>query len=106
VLYLDRDGKVQTIHCRMPEAAKPNGPCSTGASATCADGGIDDDAAAVPKARPDLTQKSYDMIRDFRTDALHDALGREHLFESNPYGSVYDDAARMIDFFVVTAIKA
>lgn len=24
-LYLDRDGKVQTVHYRMPEAAKPKG---------------------------------------------------------------------------------
>ncbi|MBO9195131.1 ParB N-terminal domain-containing protein [Rhizobium sp. 16-449-1b] len=65
-LYLDRDGKVQTVHYRMPEAAKPNG----------ADGVVDSDNGSTPKARPDVTQKGQDMIGDFRTDALHDALGR------------------------------
>ena len=71
-LYLDRDGKVQTVHYRMPEAAKPKGAVGDG-SVT---GGDDTDAVATPKARPDVTQKGHDMIGDFRTDALHDALGR------------------------------
>jgi len=71
-IYLDRDGKVQTVHYRMPEAAKPKGPSGDG-SVT---GGDDTDAIATPKARPDVTQKGHDMIGDFRTDALHDALGR------------------------------
>jgi len=71
-LYLDRDGKVQTVHYRIPEAAKPKGAVGDG-SVT---GGDDADAVATPKARPDVTQKGHDMIGDFRTDALHDALGR------------------------------
>ncbi|MBB5539047.1 ParB N-terminal domain-containing protein [Rhizobium giardinii] len=71
-LYIDRDGKVQTVHYRMPEAAKPKGAVGDG-SVT---GGDDTDAVATPKARPDVTQKGHDMIGDFRTDALHDALGR------------------------------
>jgi ParB family chromosome partitioning protein len=71
-LYLDRDGKVQTVHYRMPEAAKQKGAGGDGFT-----GGTDDSGAiAAPKARPDVTQKGYDMIGDFRTDALHDALGR------------------------------
>ncbi|MGO7028539.1 ParB N-terminal domain-containing protein [Rhizobium johnstonii] len=71
-LYLDRDGKVQTVHYRMPEAAKPKG---AGGGETAASND-DDDAIASPKVRPDVTQKGHDMIGDFRTDALHDALGR------------------------------
>ncbi|MBB4103104.1 ParB/RepB/Spo0J family partition protein [Allorhizobium borbori] len=71
-LYLDRDGKVQTVHYRLPEAAKPKGPDGDGSI-----GGTDDgDVTATPKVRPDVTQKGHDMIGDFRTDALHDALGR------------------------------
>lgn len=71
-LYLDREGKVQTVHYRMPEAAKPKG---AGAGETAASND-DGDAIASPKARPDVTQKGHDMIGDFRTDALHEALGR------------------------------
>ncbi|WP_312223676.1 ParB/RepB/Spo0J family partition protein [Rhizobium rhizoryzae] len=71
-LYLDRDGKVQTVHYRMAEAAKPKGAACDG-SVT---GGDDANAVATPKVRPDVTQKGHDMIGDFRTDALHDALGR------------------------------
>jgi ParB family transcriptional regulator, chromosome partitioning protein len=71
-LYLDRDGKVQTVHYRMPEAAKPKGAVGDG-SVT---GGDDADAVVTSKVRPDVTQKGHDMIGDFRTDALHDALGR------------------------------
>lgn len=71
-LYLDRDGKVQTVHYRMPEAAKPKGAGGDGFT-----GGTDDgDATATPKVRPDVTQKGHDMVGDFRTDALHHALGR------------------------------
>ncbi|KRB58444.1 plasmid partitioning protein [Rhizobium sp. Root708] len=70
-LYLDRDGKVQTVHYRMPEATKPKGGSANGA-----DGVVDSDNGSTPKARPDVTQKGQDMIGDFRTDALHDALSR------------------------------
>ncbi|PWE52068.1 plasmid partitioning protein [Metarhizobium album] len=71
-MYLDRDGKVQTVHYRMPEAAKPKGAAGEGSVG----GGDDADAIVTPKARPDVTQKGHDMIGDYRTDALHDALGR------------------------------
>lgn len=71
-LYLDRDGKVQTVHYRLPETAKPKG---SGAEGT-AEGGDDAGAFTTQKARPDVTQKGHDMIGDFRTDALHEALGR------------------------------
>ncbi len=71
-LYLDRDGKVQTVHYRMPEAAKRKGAGAAESAASNDDG----DAIASPKVRPDVTQKGHDMIGDFRTDALHDALGR------------------------------
>ncbi|MBY5760221.1 ParB/RepB/Spo0J family partition protein [Rhizobium leguminosarum] len=67
-LYLDRDGKVQTVHFRMPEAKKAkNGeqPIDEG-----------DDAAIVVKTRPDVTRKGIEMIGDLRTDALHEALSR------------------------------
>ncbi len=71
-LYLDRDGKVQTVHYRLPETAKPKG----GSAEATAEGGDDAGAFATQKARPDVTQKGHDMIGDFRTDALHEALGR------------------------------
>jgi ParB family chromosome partitioning protein len=72
-LYLDRDGKVQTVHYRMPEVvAKPKGAAGDGSMT----GGDETDAIATPKVRPDVTQKGHDMIGDFRTDALHEALGR------------------------------
>jgi ParB family chromosome partitioning protein len=70
-MYLDRDGKVQTLHYRMPEIKKtkgkdgPNTPDSDTA-----------DESITSKPRPDVTQKGQDMIGDFRTDALHEALGR------------------------------
>lgn len=70
--YLDRDGKVQTVHYRMPEATELNGTGGQGSAA----GSDDGDTNTTPKARPDVTQKGHDMIGDFRTDALHDALGR------------------------------
>lgn len=61
-LYLDREGKVQTVHFRMPEAKKAKG--ETG------------DTSTAPTVRPDVTRKGMDMIGDLRTDALHEALAR------------------------------
>jgi ParB/RepB/Spo0J family partition protein len=72
-MYLDREGKVQSVHYRMPEARKPNGQTGTSNESPA---GVDDEAILAPKARPDVTQKGQDMIGDFRTDALHEALGR------------------------------
>lgn len=71
-LYLDRDGRVQTVHYRMPETAKPKESSPKGA----AEGGDDAGAFTTQKVRPDVTQKGHDMIGDFRTDALHEALSR------------------------------
>ncbi|MDK1389637.1 ParB N-terminal domain-containing protein [Sinorhizobium sp. 8-89] len=71
-VYLDRDGKVQSVHYRMPEPKKP-----VGSDGTAATGSADlDDGATLAKPRPDVTQKGQDMIGDFRTDALHEALAR------------------------------
>ncbi|RDL47703.1 Chromosome-partitioning protein Spo0J [Ensifer sp. M14] len=68
--YIDRDGKVQTVHYRMPEAKGPKGQTTAPGS-----GPVEEDTALI-KARPDVTQKGQDMIGDFRTDALHEALAR------------------------------
>jgi ubiquinone/menaquinone biosynthesis C-methylase UbiE len=47
-----------------------------------------------------------DVRRMLEKTGFQHRAGWEHLLESHPYGSVYDNAARMIDFFVVTATKA
>jgi ParB family chromosome partitioning protein len=60
-LYLDRDGRVQTVFYRVPAPNK-------------SDGKSDANTTAAAKVRPDLTRKGIDMIGDFRTDALHRAL--------------------------------
>ncbi|AYM09503.1 ParB N-terminal domain-containing protein [Agrobacterium tumefaciens] len=72
-MYLDRDGKVQSVAYRMPEdkKTKKGGSSKTGGLAEADDAIVD-----APKPRPDVTQKGQDMIGDFRTDALHEALGR------------------------------
>ncbi len=62
-MYLDRDGKVQSVVYRMPEPKAAKGKAAEG-------------GAVVPTQRPDVTQKGQDMIGDFQTDALHEALGR------------------------------
>ena len=67
-MYLDREGKVQTVHFRMPEPQKPNKKGQTD------DTGNDDVVMAKP--RPDVTRRGIAMIGDFRTDALHEALER------------------------------
>ena len=61
-MYLDRDGKVQSVTYRMPEKKK-------GRDAA-------DDIGSVAKSRPPVTNKGLDMIGDFRTDALREALDR------------------------------
>ncbi|MDZ7927847.1 MAG: ParB N-terminal domain-containing protein [Agrobacterium sp.] len=70
-MYLDREGKVQTVHYRLPEV-KP----AKGQSDAAGDSSQADNTAVVSKARPDVTQKGLDMIGDFRTDALHEVLAR------------------------------
>ena len=66
-MYLDRNGKVQTVHYRMPEEKK------TGGKGALVGGGAiaGDEVTDAPKQRPDVTQKGHDMIGDLRTDALH-----------------------------------
>ncbi|WP_370318767.1 ParB/RepB/Spo0J family partition protein [Oricola sp.] len=62
-MYLDREGKVQSVVYRMPEPK-------------AAKGKVADNGVVASAQRPDVTQKGQDMIGDFRTDALHEALGR------------------------------
>jgi len=72
-MYLDREGKVQTVAYRMPEVKKPKGK-----GVTSDDAG---DTTVVAKSRPDVTRKGIEMIGDFRTDALHEALARAPIEE-------------------------
>lgn len=69
-MYLDRDGRVQSVHYRMPAAKKATG------KAAAADSDAADEPATVSKPHPDVTRKGIEMIGDFRTDALHEALAR------------------------------
>lgn len=69
-MYLDRDGRVQTVHYRMPAAKKSKGKTGSGSVNTS------DDVGEVAKPRPDVTRKGVEMIGDYRTDALREALGR------------------------------
>lgn len=73
-MYLDRDGKVQSVAYRMPEAKKRKKgeqPVAEG-----------DDAPIVVNTRPDVTRKGIEMIGDLRTDALHEALARAPIEET------------------------
>ncbi len=70
-MYLDRDGRVQTVHYRMPEAKKPK----AGKGASTADD-VTDNVGEISRPRPDVTRKGIEMIGDYRTDALREALGR------------------------------
>ncbi|MBX5203993.1 ParB/RepB/Spo0J family partition protein [Rhizobium sp. NZLR1] len=65
-----RDGSVQSVAYRMPEAKKPK----VVKDADGVDTVVED--LEAPKARPDVTQKGLDMVGDLRTDALHEALAR------------------------------
>jgi ParB family chromosome partitioning protein len=69
-MYLDREGRVQTVHYRMPEVKKAKSKGGRDVEATA------DDVRMVPKLRPDVTRKGVEMIGDYRTDALREALGR------------------------------
>ena len=69
-MYLDRDGRVQTVHYRMPAAKKPKGKGASGPDNAA------DDVGEVSKPRPDVTRKGVEMIGDLRTDALREALSR------------------------------
>ena len=65
-MYLDREGKVQSVNFRLPEPKKSKG----------ADGAEGIEAIVMAKPRPDVTRKGVEMIGDLRTDALHEALAR------------------------------
>ena len=67
-MYLDREGKVQTVHYRMPETKKAKGKKAEETAGA--------ENALTAKSRPDLTRKGVEMIGDLRTDALHEALAR------------------------------
>ncbi|MBC9881060.1 ParB N-terminal domain-containing protein [Bradyrhizobium sp. INPA01-394B] len=69
-MYLDREGRVQSVHYRMPEAKKPKGGKDAGAD------NAPEDVGEVSRPRPDVTRKGVEMIGDYRTDALREALGR------------------------------
>jgi ParB family chromosome partitioning protein len=69
-MYLDREGRVQTVHFRMPEAKKPKGKAAAEADSA------PDDVGSMSKPRPDVTRKGVEMIGEYRTDALREALGR------------------------------
>jgi ParB family chromosome partitioning protein len=64
-----RDGSVQSVAYRMPEAKKPKVVKDADGVETVVD-------EVDFKVRPDVTQKGLDMIGDLRTDALHEALAR------------------------------
>ncbi|ODT73922.1 MAG: plasmid partitioning protein [Pelagibacterium sp. SCN 63-17] len=65
-MYLDREGKVKSVHFRMPEAKTKGSEAAGG----------EEEAIVVSKPRPDVTRKGIEMIGDLRTDALHEALSR------------------------------
>lgn len=64
-MYLDREGRVQTVHFRMPESKSAKGKASD-----------DGDDGGLVRQRPDVTRRGIEMIGDLRTDALHEALAR------------------------------
>lgn len=70
-----RDGSVQSVVYRMPEAKNPKAVVDAAGTETAAD------AAETQKTRPDVTQKGLDMIGDLRTDALHQALAHAPIDE-------------------------
>lgn len=70
-MYLDREGRVQSVHYRMPEAKKPKGGKDAGGADNAPE-----DVGEVSRPRPDVTRKGVEMIGDYRTDALREALGR------------------------------
>jgi ParB family chromosome partitioning protein len=69
-MYLDREGRVQTVHYRMPVAKKPKGSTASNSRPGA------EDVGEASKGRPDVTRKGVEMIGDYRTDALREALGR------------------------------
>ena len=71
-LYIDRDGKVQTVYFRLAEPKKAKGGRPNGVEDSAAEG----EEVVDTRPRPDVTRKGIEMIGDLRTDALHEALAR------------------------------
>ncbi|MEC5382374.1 ParB/RepB/Spo0J family partition protein [Aurantimonas sp. C2-6-R+9] len=69
-MYLDRDGRVQSVAYRMPAPKKAKGMNGVVDTADA------DDGVIAAKSRPDVTRKGNEMIGDLRTDALHEAFSR------------------------------
>jgi ParB family transcriptional regulator, chromosome partitioning protein len=69
-MYLDREGKVQSVAYRMPAPRKAKGKDSP------VDAGGGDDGVVAARSRPEVTRKGIEMIGDLRTDALHEAFSR------------------------------
>ncbi len=69
-MYLDRDGRVQSVAYRMPAPKKAKGKDGAVANSDA------DDGVVAAKPRPDVTRKGSEMIGDLRTDALHEAFSR------------------------------
>jgi ParB family chromosome partitioning protein len=72
-MYLDREGKVQSVVYRTLDEKKSK---TKGGAVAGHDSEAADEPVVAAKPRPEVTQRGYDMIGDFRTDALHEALGR------------------------------
>ena len=65
-----RDGSVQSVAYRIPDAKKPRLVRDADGVETVVE------EVEAPKARPDISQRGLDMIGDLRTDALHETLAR------------------------------
>ena len=74
-MYLDREGKVQTVHFRMPQEKAKKAQAGGSAGSVAPDASADD-VVVTSVPRPDVTRTGVEMIGDFRTDALHEAFGR------------------------------
>lgn len=68
-IYLDREGKVQSVVYRLPEVRKAKGQAGDQTAS-------DADNTAAVAVRPPVTRKGIEIVGDLRTDALHEALER------------------------------
>jgi len=70
----ERSGEIQTVAYRLP-TPKVKSRVDVGETGGGQNGAAEESAPVVVKIRPDVTQKGMAMIGEFRTDALHTALG-------------------------------
>jgi ParB family chromosome partitioning protein len=76
--YVDpRTGDIETVTYRLPPPKKA-ARAGKGAEAVPPAGEPADEGVVV-KIRPDVTQRGLAMIGDYRTDALHQALGNDDI---------------------------